>query len=94
MRIVGEVPHPTFKITIFQMDSKLSVKLERGLLEQTYKFRRFGLVERVEEVHRLLDDDFLKRVEAMFDTMDSSLKAAIDRNRDASAIEGEFEEII
>ena len=39
MRIIGHIPHPVMKITVFVMDMKFAVKLEIGLMEQTYKLR-------------------------------------------------------
>ena len=35
MRIIAELPHPDFKISILNMNQKYIVKIEQGTLEQT-----------------------------------------------------------
>ena len=37
MRIIAELPHPEFKISILNMNQKFIVKIEQGTLEQSYK---------------------------------------------------------
>jgi hypothetical protein len=37
MRIVGYIEDPQLKITVFQMNNRVSVKIEYRLMEQTYK---------------------------------------------------------
>lgn len=69
MRILGEIPHPTWKITIFQMENKLSVKIECGMLEQTYKLRDNQLINSKEEVAEWLDDAFLRQISLNFQQM-------------------------
>jgi hypothetical protein len=50
MRIIGNIDHPELKITIFKNDNRISVKLESGLYEQTYKFRDGEGIENAEDV--------------------------------------------
>ncbi|MFM2268613.1 MAG: hypothetical protein RL757_2054 [Bacteroidota bacterium] len=69
MRIVGDIPHPYLKISIFKMDNKLSVKFETGLLEQIYKFRNDFPTENVEDLKRLVTPAFIESVEKTFETM-------------------------
>jgi hypothetical protein len=60
MRVVAELPHPEFKITIFSMNQKFIVKMERGILEQSYKIPEMDLTDGVNSVFELLDEEFLK----------------------------------
>ena len=60
MRIIAELPHPEFKISIFYMNQKFIVKIEKGVLEQSYKIAEMDLTEGVNSVFELLDDEFLK----------------------------------
>ena len=69
MRIVGSIPHPRLKITVFKMNDRLSVKLESGLYEQTYKFRQGSGVDRFEDIQTLLAPGFLEAVERDLERM-------------------------
>lgn len=42
MRIVGDIPHPRMKITVFNYQDKYSIKFERDLIEQIIKFRELS----------------------------------------------------
>lgn len=91
MRIIGEIPHPRLKITVFQMDQRLSLKLENGSLEQTYKFRRGEAIENFEDVKRFCTDKFVASVELIFKKMEDVQKQHGSAIR---ADENEFDEII
>jgi len=69
MRIIGEVPHPSYKITVFEMNKKLSVKIEDRVMEQTFKFREGAGVANMADVQSLLTDDFLTGVATTFKSM-------------------------
>jgi hypothetical protein len=92
MRIIGSIDHPDWKITVFKMDDRLSVKLETGLNEQTYKFREGPQLETFEDVRKLVDATFLARAEAMFEQMEKNKNATLYRN--FPPLEDEFETII
>ncbi len=79
MRVVAELPHPDFKITIFSMNQKFIVKMERGILEQTYKIAEMDLTDGVNSVFELLDEEFLKTVSARFKDMGGDFKASYNR---------------
>ncbi|MCB9051847.1 MAG: hypothetical protein H6556_20620 [Lewinellaceae bacterium] len=93
MRIVGSIDHPVLKITIFQMENKLSVKLESGLFEQTYKFRTGGPVNSVEDIRKLIDSQFTTAVLEEMSRMRSIQTQALERLGPGEE-EEEFEEII
>jgi hypothetical protein len=79
MRIVGNIPHPDIRITVFHMNDKYIVKLEAGPMEQTFKFdqeRHPGF----EAVQKLVDAEFLSKAMSRFNEMFLAMKAAIERN--------------
>ena len=74
MRIIAELPHPEFKITIMMMNQKFIIKLEQGSLEQIYKIPEMDLTDGVNSVFELMDEPFLKTVGERFLTMRSDFK--------------------
>jgi hypothetical protein len=74
MRIIAELPHPDFKISILNMNQKFIVKIEQGSLEQSYKIPEMDLTDGVNSVFELLDDEFLKKVGARFTEMRADYK--------------------
>jgi len=62
MRIIGEIDHPTLKITVFKNGNRFSIKFEDGGVEQTYKFDDGQNVESLGDVKRQIDFAFSKRV--------------------------------
>lgn len=74
MRIIAELPHPEFKITIMNMNHKFIIKLEQGSLEQIYKVPEMDLTDGVNSVFELMDEPFLKTVGERFLTMRSDFK--------------------
>ncbi|MCB0560777.1 MAG: hypothetical protein H6573_22420 [Lewinellaceae bacterium] len=93
MRIAGYIEHPVLKITIFQMENKLSVKLESGLFEQTYKFRTGEQINTVEDIRKLVDDTFIAAVLEEMGRMRSIRSAGLARFGPEEE-EEEFEEIL
>lgn len=79
MRIIAELPHPDFKISILSMNQKFIVKIEQGTLEQTYKIAEMDLTDGVNSVFELLDEEFLKKVGSRFLEMRADFKDAYYR---------------
>ncbi|GGH05348.1 hypothetical protein [Mucilaginibacter phyllosphaerae] len=79
MRIIAELPHPDFKISILSMNQKFIVKIEQGTLEQTYKIPDMDLTEGVNSVFELLDEPFLKTVSARFAEMGKDFRESYYR---------------
>ena len=77
MRIIGEIPHPACKITLFSWNSKYLVKLERGLIEQTFKIPEYE-VSSDQDIQRLIAGDFLSQALQRFDEMEDSLMQAME----------------
>lgn len=79
MRIIAELPHPDFKISILNMNRKFIVKIEQGNLEQTYKIAEADLLDGVNSVFELLDQDLLKTVSSRFSEMRKDFKESYNR---------------
>jgi len=79
MRIIAELPHPEFKISILNMNNKFIVKIEQGNLEQTYKVADADLMDGVNSVFELMDETFLKTVSARFAEMRKDFKESYNR---------------
>lgn len=79
MRIIAELPHPDFKISILNMNHKFIVKIEQGVYEQTYKVAEMDLTEGVNSVFELLDEAFLKTVAERFLAMRSDFMDSYKR---------------
>lgn len=78
MRVVGEIPHPDCKITVFSWNNRYLVKLEQGLLEQTFKVNEYD-VSGEAEIHRIVDHAFVEEAVKRFAEMSQSLRDAMQR---------------
>ena len=79
MRIIAELPHPEFKVSILNMNSKYIIKIEQGNLEQAYKIAEADLLDGVNSIFEFLDEEFLKTVSARFAEMRKDYKEAYSR---------------
>ena len=79
MRIIAELPHPEFKISILNMNQKFIIKIEQGVMEQSYKIAETDLLDGVNSVFELLDEAFLKTVSARFAEMHKDFKESYFR---------------
>ena len=78
MRLVREIAHPDCKITIFSWNNRFLIKLEQGLLEQTYKIPELDLAGE-EDLNAILDAEFLHQASQRFLDMGQSLYEARKR---------------
>lgn len=79
MRIVGEIPHPDCRITLFHWNNRYLIKLERARLEQTFKIEEYEL-ENESDLRSLLSADFIKESIDRFDAMEASLHRALQNH--------------
>jgi len=79
MRIIAELPHPDFKITIMSMNQKFIVKMEKGVYEQIFKVAEMDLTDGVNSVFELLDEEFLTKVGARFKEMHKDYRDTYSR---------------
>jgi hypothetical protein len=78
MRIVKEIPHPRFKITVFSWNGKYLVKVEDAHLEQVYKIPETE-IQAFDELENMLSTPFLLRCLARFGEMSSDWNAAFQQ---------------
>jgi hypothetical protein len=78
MRIVGEIPHDVCKITLFSWNNRYLIKLEVGLLEQTYKVNQFDIMSEA-DLYKIVDASFIDEALNRFKDMDKSLQMALER---------------
>jgi hypothetical protein len=57
MRTIAEIPHHTFKITVFSYNTKYILKIELGQFEQIYKIAEMD-VNGLDDIRRMLTDNF------------------------------------
>lgn len=79
MRAIAELPHPECKITIFSMNQKYLIKLEKGAFEQTYKISELDLADGVNSVFQLIDDEFIAGAVQRFVEMRDDFTTAYKR---------------
>jgi hypothetical protein len=73
MRIIGEIPHPDCRITLFHWNNRYIIKLEKGYLEQTFKIDQFDLSSE-NDLRVLVNDEFIREAMIRFEAMDQSLQ--------------------
>jgi hypothetical protein len=76
MRVIGEINHPECKVTLFHWNNRYLIKIEQGLLEQTYKVPEYD-VPTEDEVKRLVNDAFIAAALRQFEAMRQSLHEAL-----------------
>jgi len=92
MRIVGYIEHPVYMVTVFQMDDKYSIKFEKNLLEQTFKYRSGPHLSNIEQIRALVNGEFLKQVDEVFAKMDQARLSSLARS--TQHMNDEFDDII
>jgi hypothetical protein len=75
MRIVGEIPHPECKITIFHWNNKYLLKFELGPFEQTFKISEFDISSE-DELRKIVSEEFIEQAMARFADMSRSISDA------------------
>jgi hypothetical protein len=93
MRIIGNIEHPSLKISVFKNEGRTSVKFETSLYEQTYKLgddERFSTVEGVEE---FVDAAMLEKIVQVYQQKQCDRLESMTRNFPVQT-EAVFEEII
>ena len=78
MRVVGEIPHPSCKITILAWNNRYLLKIEQGLFEQTYKINEYDLAGD-HDLHTIADETFIQNALTVFEQMRDNLQQSMDR---------------
>ncbi len=77
MRVVGEIPHPELKITIFHWNNRYLIKLEAELFEQTFKIHEYDVASE-EDLKKIVNEAFLKSAIERFNQMAESLHTSLN----------------
>lgn len=80
MRVIAELPHHDCKITIFSMNQKYIIKLEKGIFEQIYKLSELDIPDGVNGIFQILDTEFMDGVARRFVEMRSDFNGAYKRH--------------
>ncbi len=80
MRIVGDISHPHLKITIFKNDGLFSVKCESGMIEQFFKLRDDVRLQSPEDIKKMFDADFIKKIEESLKNLQKERESAYFRH--------------
>ena len=81
MRIIGHIPNPIMKITVFQMETRYSVKFEIGMMEQVYRIRQSEVIHNFKDVEKRIDSIFVEHVIEQFKSMSSGMKESFMRHQ-------------
>ncbi|MCF8237845.1 MAG: hypothetical protein K9I85_06790 [Saprospiraceae bacterium] len=79
MRVVGEIPHPVYKITLFHYQDRWTLQVANG----PYQFRTSMVqgpgLETVEDMQTFIDQTFLQEARDLFEKMHQATRARIAR---------------
>jgi len=87
MHIIGEIPHPKFKITIFKMNHRIALKIEDSGLEQWYKFRDGAFANGVSDLKGSVNKEFIERAITIFTEMQKNKISLFDQGADEAAFD-------
>lgn len=76
MRVIGEIPHPDCKITIFHWNNRYLIKLEQGSLEQTFKIQEYDLTSE-DDIKSIVSEAFIQAALQRFELMAQALNEAL-----------------
>ncbi len=79
MRVLAQIPHSECQITLFAWNGKYIVKLERGMLEQTYKISELDVASEAEVRQIIEDQAFVQGVLRRFAEMEAALGETMGR---------------
>lgn len=78
MRIIGEFDAGDIKITVFKMNERISIKFEKNLLEQTYKFRDGSAIGSLEDAKTYCSEHTITEINDVFDAMSKSRSRSLN----------------
>jgi hypothetical protein len=79
MRVVAEIPHPEFKISIFAWNGKLILKVEVGPYEQAFRISEETVGGDIEKVKAMVTEEFLQDFRTRFLSMKEDLNNALKK---------------
>jgi hypothetical protein len=92
MRVLGYIENTPYKVTVFKMNHKFTVKFETGLYELAFKLREAENMQGLDDIKNFVDEDLVTSVKRRFHEMHrAALRAFAKFNK---STEDEFDEII
>lgn len=77
MRVVGDIPHPECKISIFAWNQRYLIKFERGRCEQTFKVDELD-VGGIDDLKARISPEFIAKTVQRFEAMHSDLSGFLE----------------
>lgn len=66
MRVVGEIPHPVYKITLFHYQDRWTIQIANGPYQFRTSMMQVAGLETVEEIHHFINETFLLQSRELF----------------------------
>lgn len=79
MRIIGEIPHAVYKITVLKMNEKVTIQIEDRLVSQSFVFRDGSGIKDLSTAEQLLTFDFMQKVSTRFNSMNKDYMEALEK---------------
>lgn len=76
MRILGNIPHPEFKIVAYTLEKHFYVEIEAGPMKQCFKLHK-ETTGNLEGIKKLMNEEFLTRTHQLFEEMYLNYKKAL-----------------
>ena len=76
MRLIQEIPHEEFKISVFSWNNKYIIKFENNHFEQTYKVNEWDLTSD-EDILPLVNQLIIIQINEVFDQMNKKITTAL-----------------
>jgi hypothetical protein len=92
MRIIGEINHPVYKISVFKSGEKTIIQIENGHFTQQYKFNDGEIVQDIASAQSYFTSDFLENIDSIFNFMHKAKSQ--NSNELLNVLDVEFPEII
>lgn len=81
MRVVAEIPHPEFKISIFSWNAKFIIKIEAGIYEQAFRVSEESVDGDLERVKAMVTPEFIENCRPRFLAMRDDLSKAFEKDK-------------
>ena len=79
MRIIGDIPHASYKITVLKMNERVTIQIEDRLVSQSFVFRDGSGIKDLRTAEQLLTFDFMQKVEDRFISMNKDYMVGLEK---------------
>ncbi len=77
MRVVGEIPHPVYKITLFHYQDRWTIQVANGPYQFRTSLMSVAGLDTVEDIHKLVDQAFLLEARTIFEQIHQATRTRI-----------------